>query len=182
MKIYVSLAAPDRKFSHADQHDLAYDMLHRALRQENSAYRIEGAYTILHEDKGKPYIEGRADIQFNVSHCHEAAVLALSHYPVGIDVQGAFPWKEKLARRICSPSEWQLLDRQQSTEDKRQLLHRLWCRKEAVLKCLGIGISVDLRGVDCLVHADVLSYGGQNMRFAEYEIGTVKLCVCEMVS
>lgn len=181
MKLYIRCSRPGERESHARQHEMAYVMLDRALRQTDSACHIDGDYTIDRTEKGKPYLSSHPYIHFNLSHCAEAVAVALSDHPVGIDVQGSFPWKENLARRICSEAEWAVLEALEDTEQKRQMLHRLWCRKEAVLKCVGTGIAADLREADCLPRDGVLIYDGGTFRFAEYEDQTMKLCVCEKI-
>ena len=99
---------------------------------------------------GKPYAVD-LPVQFNLSHSGPYALCAVAPYPVGADIQVLRPVKEPLIRRVCSPEELvylcTLADRSVQTERFIQL----WTVKEALLKCRGIGIRMELRTVNTVV-------------------------------
>lgn len=104
---------------------------------------------------GKPYLPGHPEILFNLSHSRNgyAAVVvsdSAEASAVGIDIEARFPYRELLARKICSESENRLLLEASSADEKKRLLNLFWSRKEAILKCKGTGIRQDLRLVDTL--------------------------------
>ena len=87
---------------------------------------------------GKPALAGQA-VRFNVSHSHEAALIAVSSAEVGVDVEHVCPrgtWAD-LARRYFTTEE---ADRIGDLE----AFYAVWTRKEAFLKALGLGLAYGL--------------------------------------
>ncbi len=99
-----------------------------------------------HGPFGKPEIvdrQNRAGLKFNVSHSADRGIIALSWgHAVGVDIES---WRgvddlSAVAESSLSPAEltvWRSAgqDRQQET------FFRLWTRKEALLKALGVGLT-----------------------------------------
>ncbi len=104
---------------------------------------------------GKPRLKGDSanGIQFNVSHSGDKVVMALVRGKrVGVDIEqvdAAIAGLE-LARQNFSLRE--VVDIEESPdEEKAKMFYRIWTRKEALLKAMGIGLgglSKDL----CLIH------------------------------
>ena len=93
---------------------------------------------------GKPYFPAMPRLHFNLSHCREAVVCALSDHPVGIDVEAVRHYKESLARYTMNEEEL----RQILTAERPDVAFtRLWTMKEAVLKRTGEGLRNDLKNV-----------------------------------
>jgi 4'-phosphopantetheinyl transferase len=89
-------------------------------------------------------VEG-SDVHFNLSHSGKWALIAVSEgAEVGVDVENVRRPDDlpAVARRLFSTGEQEALNR--LTEEKyAQAFYRCWTRKEAVLKALGFGLSVD---------------------------------------
>jgi 4'-phosphopantetheinyl transferase len=108
---------------------------------------------------GKPELASvpeRETRQFNLSHSHEAAVLALARRrAIGVDVeyvQEDFPFEE-VAHRFFSPKEVAAL----ATLPKRlqrEAFYKCWTSKEAFLKAKGTGLSGKLDEVDIVLTDD----------------------------
>jgi 4'-phosphopantetheinyl transferase len=99
---------------------------------------------------GKPMLEPAArekTIEFSLSHSGDVVLLAFSSRgAVGIDVEvvRADIDLHGLASRVLGPEEMTVIER--ADESLRpQLFFRAWARKEAVLKALGTGFSVEPR-------------------------------------
>ncbi|MCW8858631.1 MAG: 4'-phosphopantetheinyl transferase superfamily protein [Deltaproteobacteria bacterium] len=91
----------------------------------------------------KPFIAAvhKSDIQFNLSHSHSQAVLAVaSANEIGIDIEWIDPALnyQSLAEHFFLPEEQSLLNGY-PVDEKNHAFYRLWTRKEALLKCLGCG-------------------------------------------
>lgn len=128
---------------------MAYLLLCEGLRQE---YGIMERPLFEYGEHGKPSIVGHPEIHFNLSHCREAVVCALSDHPVGIDVEAVRHYKESLARYTMNEEEL----RQILTAERPDVAFtRLWTMKEAVLKRTGEGLRNDLKNV--LVNAPELT-------------------------
>lgn len=96
---------------------------------------------------GKPEISGGdfdSKLRFNLSHSHELAVLAVTREQrVGIDLEvtgGDRLEPVEIADACFSPDEQRLV-RQASSEERIDLFYRIWTRKEAILKGLGVGLN-----------------------------------------
>ena len=74
---------------------LAYLLLKKALRE---TFSFNGNPLFEYGEHGKPAIVGRPDIYFNLSHCREAVACAVSHHPIGIDVESVRSYHESVAR------------------------------------------------------------------------------------
>ncbi len=120
---------------------LAYLLLKRALHEE---YGIDENPLFEYNEHGKPSIVGHPDIYFNLSHCRQAVVCAVSDQPIGIDVESVRVFKESLVRYTMNDDEVQLI---LSAERPDVAFTRLWTMKEARLKLTGEGIQDNLKTV-----------------------------------
>ena len=118
-----------------------YLLLCEALREE---YGIAERPVFEYGEHGKPFIAGRSDIHFNMSHCREAAVCVVADRPVGIDVESIGRYRDSLARYTMSEAELALI----TAADRREVeFTRLWTMKEAKLKLSGEGLRTDMKTV-----------------------------------
>jgi 4'-phosphopantetheinyl transferase len=108
---------------------------------------------------GKPFLPtapGAPGLEFNLSHSHDLALIALATgRRVGIDVEwtkGSAP-VEGIARRFFSDAEQAWLA-EAPTGGRRKRFFRIWVRKEAYLKGRGEGISEWIHGTDFTSVAD----------------------------
>lgn len=87
---------------------------------------------------GKPYIVGKP-IYYNISHSGQYAVLVISDSDVGVDVQlKKKAQKRKLAERFFSKREQEMV---RTDKEDGERFYRIWCRKEAYGKYLGVGLN-----------------------------------------
>jgi len=95
--------------------------------------------------RGKPALAGRfatSDLRFNVSHCKDVAVYALSSgREVGVDVEAVrtLPDADDVAARWFSPREYATY-RALEPGDRALGFFQCWTRKEAFIKALGDGL------------------------------------------
>ena len=99
-------------------------------------------------EHGKPFatVDGRrADVSFNVSHSGKHGLIAIStHDWLGVDVE------ERVSKRdldgigslVFGPAERHALAIA-TGRDKVRLFYRLWCMKEALIKAIGAGFSLN---------------------------------------
>ena len=85
---------------------------------------------------------------FNLSHSGTMAVLAVSRsVDVGVDIERIRPVERGLARRFFSAAEVTALEALPA-DQWLDGFFRCWTRKEAVLKALGVGFSMNLASFD----------------------------------
>lgn len=136
---------------HEYQKKLAFDMLKQVFS--------DFLYTELREEDikrtklGKPYYAKDNGCCFNISHCKTAVVVAVSKYPVGIDVESMRQVKYIMVRKCCSPKELQYVmntkDSQKektaalSEEETKRFLH-MWTLKESYVKMTGEGLRMPI--------------------------------------
>ncbi len=97
--------------------------------------------------RGKPYIRGRDDIFFNISHSGDVAVLGLSGRELGVDIERCRTFKDSLKNYVFLPEELDMAKELTTGEGGSADLHmaftRLWTAKESVMKYSGLGISLE---------------------------------------
>lgn len=93
---------------------------------------------------GKPRIQGREDLHFNISHSGDWVALAWSGSEVGIDVESVEKDRNTagIASRFFTEEEQRFLFREETGQDRRFL--EIWTAKESYLKYLGTGLQKNL--------------------------------------
>ncbi len=92
------------------------------------------------EEHGKPYLTNYEGVHFNISHCREAIVTAISGHAVGVDVEGRRRFSNTLLQRSFNETEQESVLR---SDDPELEFARIWTRKEAWFKYTGTGILID---------------------------------------
>ena len=99
---------------------LAHLLLETALRRELG---LETVPPIARGARGKPWFPDLPDLHFNLSHSHGAAVCALHHLPVGVDVEKVRSAPKRLAAGLGD-----------------EAFFRLWTARGAAVKRAGLGV------------------------------------------
>lgn len=121
----------------------AYLLLCEGLRHD---YGLTELPRFEYGEHGKPVIVGHPDIHFNLSHCHEAAICAISDQPVGVDIESIRPLKESLVNYTMNDDE---VNQILTSENPALTFTSLWTMKEAVVKRSGLGLTNDLKHLLC---------------------------------
>lgn len=96
-------------------------------------------------EHGKPCLQLNKPLHFNMSHSMGWALIGISaHAPVGVDIELPRPLADwtALAQRSLSPAEWANLMALPPGRHAGAFL-QCWTRKEACLKALGSGLTVE---------------------------------------
>lgn len=110
-------------------------------------------------ESGQPIVTGVAEPAFaSLTHTRRVVAAAFAAARVGVDAEprDRVASQPALLARVCSASELRWLERQSESQRNEAFL-RLWTRKEAYGKAIGVGIGFDLRSTnfnpddDCLV-------------------------------
>ncbi|MDR2932236.1 MAG: 4'-phosphopantetheinyl transferase superfamily protein [Oscillospiraceae bacterium] len=146
---FLAVAAPEKRarigrfrFFADAQRALLGDMLARMLVAKAAGQDGRG---ILFDvgAHGKPFVLGRPDIHFNISHAGRYIAGAVDSSPVGIDIEVITPVKEKIADRFFAEDEKAYISAVGSAESTRRFFS-IWTRKEAYIKRDGRGLGVPL--------------------------------------
>ena len=115
-----------------------------------------GALTFTAGRHGKPSLAGPRGavekVRFNLAHSHDFALIAVAHNrEVGIDLERIRDSVDslKLAERFFAPKEFERLQQLPENQANRSFF-TLWTCKEAYLKAIGTGLSVDLNRCEVL--------------------------------
>lgn len=133
------------QFKHRANHFIATRVL---LRRALARYASVPAQDLLFArgEHGKPFLSNStAPIYFNLSHCDDLAVLAVSHRAdLGVDIETAGERDYlKIAKRYFHADEVQALNIC-AGDERKKLFFKLWTLKEAFFKATGGGISSGL--------------------------------------
>ena len=103
-----------------------------------------GQFTVEKAENGKPFLSGREDFHFNLSHADHWVVLAWGGTPVGVDVEKIRPDTDiaAVSRRFFHPQEQRSI---REAPDMGRRFFEIWTAKESYLKYLGTGLKTDLR-------------------------------------
>ena len=112
-----------------------------ALQDAASLYlkkRFIGEYSLNEHDK--PISD---KVKFNISHSNDYVVLAISDVDVGVDIEKIRPFKPNMIDFVSTKEEKEAIVDEES-------FFKVWTAKEALLKCLGTGLSLPLKIVPAL--------------------------------
>jgi 4'-phosphopantetheinyl transferase len=112
----------------------SYEMLMHLLH--TTPYACHTPPIFLYNEHGQPRIEGGPC--FSISHCKNAIAVAISHSPIGIDIEHLRTAKPELVARTMNQGEQERIWQSQNPD---WAFTELWTQKEAVLKMLGTGIT-----------------------------------------
>lgn len=122
------------------EHMLGRRLLDYGLRQEYALFLSDAS--IKTGEYGKPYLEGRPEIQFSISHCDGMAVCGIHHDGIGVDVERIRPFSVKAAKRMMSEEEAQA-----EPELSPKAFFRYWTLKESYLKAIGTGLAYPMKNI-----------------------------------
>lgn len=129
-----------------------YRASHTALRQLLSRHTGQPAHALRFAtgSHGKPRLEGPGAPAFNMSHSGRWALIGIGGaLPIGVDIEAPREMDDlmPLAERNFSASEYRALAALPEAERLRAFLC-CWTRKEACLKAIGSGLSIEPQGFE----------------------------------
>lgn len=123
-----------------------------------------------------PYIGGHPGLHVSISHSHGYAVAVVAGYAIGVDIEKIERRPRSLADYFCSEEECALLGAGPPGAEDDELITRLWSRKEALAKFLGLGGELVFR--DLNVTRDRVHIPGRSPAWARLVSGvTGAYCV-----
>ena len=96
------------------------------------------------KENNKPILKNIDGIFFNLSHSKEMAICAISTKEIGCDIQKKSDNSLEIADRFFSKEEIDLINKNNTKEEKEDMFYRLWTLKESYMKALGLGLNMGL--------------------------------------
>ncbi|MBQ2739113.1 MAG: 4'-phosphopantetheinyl transferase superfamily protein [Oscillibacter sp.] len=155
------VSTPDYQMLYAKASDERKDRADRYRRREDAIRCVTAdallryalgtsSYTVGKTSSGKPFIRGKDNFHYNLSHAGNWVVLAFGDSDVGVDVEQfrADTDIEAVASRFFSPEEQRYV--RKDPEKSREHFFEIWTAKESYLKYLGTGLKKDMRAFSVL--------------------------------
>ncbi len=128
---------------HSDSHKLLLDCarIHTGFPHNE--------LSVIRERGKKPYFAHHPEIHFSVSHSGNCWICAYAESDIGVDIQicGNMTRAAKLADRFFHHDEALAV---KNAENPDAVFFKIWSRKEAVVKMLGIGIDASFSSFSVL--------------------------------
>lgn len=129
-------------------------LLQRSLAVRTGDTLPLDALTVLSTPDGAPLtlLAGRSAPALSISHSRDRALCALSWWPglaLGADIEAVEPRAPVFVADYFNPTERALIERAPTTLHDT-LITTVWSAKEAALKALRLGLTVDTRSITCL--------------------------------
>ncbi|HTS24065.1 MAG TPA: 4'-phosphopantetheinyl transferase superfamily protein [Casimicrobiaceae bacterium] len=137
-----------------------------------------GAVPIVRGERGRPKLDGTAELDFNISHTEGIALIGLARSGrIGVDVERARRDVEAdgLARKFLTSSERATLEQLDGAARRARFL-RYWTCKEAMSKATGDGLSAPFRHLDVRLDDAIELLVGP----APYERAQWRLCAVKV--
>lgn len=120
-----------------------YMLLLHGLQEEYGL--TEDQIVIEIADSGKPYLSSHPHIYFNLSHCDGGVACGISNGPIGVDVESMRKIDNRVANRVFSVSEQEILAH---SKNPTHTFIAMWTLKESWLKATEYGLSYALNQVN----------------------------------
>ena len=118
----------------------SYVMLRELLERQGLSH----PFIFAQNEHGKPYLKDHPDVHFNLSHCKNGIMVAVSNQPIGVDIESYRNVSDSLIRYTMNEAEQHII---QTSDDPIRTFTEYWTKKEAVFKLRGTGITKDLHGL-----------------------------------
>jgi 4'-phosphopantetheinyl transferase len=155
---FFSIMSEDEKKKAADykfeKDKIRYIISRGVLRELVSNYTdgLPGDVKFFYNKSGKPYISGKNNLKFNLSHSGDFAIYAFaSGTEIGIDMEYIRNLEnpDSLAKTTLSDIEYKIF-KSTPGNGRLGLFFRYWIHKEAFLKADGQGITNSLKNIEFL--------------------------------
>lgn len=158
---YRSLSVPKRREEWLLGRWTAKRLIQRVISHDSNVSVRPQDIQIHNRSDGSPVVElaGLASLTLTISHSHGhafCAVVAGSNQLIGADLEHIEPRSKLFAEDYFTTPENDVLDRAKSEAQRSLLTTAIWSGKEASLKAVRAGLTVDTRSVTCLFDLDGL--------------------------
>lgn len=141
---------------------------HVMLREMLESMGLSHPFLFGKNEHGKPYLIDYPEVYFNLSHCKNGIIVAVSDQPIGVDIESYREVSDSLIRYTMNEEERRIIT---ESDDPVCTFTEYWTKKEAVFKLRGTGIT---KGLHELLDGDELveTFVNTEKRYA-YSIATL---------
>lgn len=158
MKIYIREF--DKKITSKDSINLAKISIRDNFKIVNENLFIKRM------ESGKPYVDNKKDIFFNISHSNNVLVCVVDKFDIGIDIEKMLNRDFKsLSKVFCTDEEYGCLCSLSGVEQKKEF-YKLWTVKESFSKLLGKGLKIKFSNIQ--VKDNFIVFNGKRYNFKNY--------------
>ncbi len=141
----------------------------------------DAAASLEYGPQGKPFIKGREDLYFNVSHSGSKVFLGISDKEIGVDIERNKEFKDSLVNYVFGEGDKKCAE---STADPiNKAYTRLWTVKESIMKHSGKGISLAPKSIELNLDGKEIiaksqDYDCTNLNLTSFEVEDYQMTVC----
>ena len=118
------------------------------LREMLESMGLSHPFIFTKNEHGKPFLKDYPEVHFNLSHCKNGILVAVSNEPVGVDIESYHEANDSLIRYTMNDEERRIIT---ESDDPVRAFTEYWTKKEAVFKLRGTGIT---KGLHDLLNGD----------------------------
>lgn len=158
---------------------LSGELLARKLLHQTFGISVNET-EFLYAEKGKPFIGGRNDVHFNISHSGNTVAAAVAQNRIGVDIEHFRKINYRIAERYFTPVELLYIHTQNEPEKTRSFFE-IWTIKESFLKAIGTGLTRSLSSFEVTNDAGRFSISGKGSEFFKvnaFRFQDYQLAVC----
>ncbi|HLT33962.1 MAG TPA: 4'-phosphopantetheinyl transferase superfamily protein [Aquaticitalea sp.] len=149
LKEYLTSVEAQRAQKYRHTHDRNRFITCRSLLKYLMAKETGLEVSQIHFEKNsshKPYFPLDRSIFFNIAHAGNYAIIAISKYELGVDVEFMDPNFDfnEIISTVFNDKEIAFIA---NSKDKRYWFYKFWTRKEAIVKAVGKGIDDELHKI-----------------------------------
>ncbi len=109
-------------------------------------------FEIKNNEYGKPMVLNQP-LFFNKSHTKDISVAVIDTKLCGIDIENIRNYDDIMARKICTPNEYNYI---QKSKNKNYSFTLIWVLKESYLKYLGTGLAYPLKKIEFIKNGKLI--------------------------
>ncbi len=161
-----------------DTYSLQSSFAHSFLKKRLAEYIgcSEDEFTILKDEKGKPYLKDIPEANISISHTKGAVMVGFSNHPIGVDIERVKTRRKSVESRVFTMSESNLID---SSADENKAFFSLWTLKESYLKAIGTGFSDNAKEIEFYSLSNPVNSNQNSFLFETGEWEECAFSVCE---
>lgn len=161
-----------------DSYSIQSSAAHSLLKKKLAEYIgcSDAEFTILKDEKGKPYLKDIPVVCLSISHTKGAVMVGFSNRPIGVDIECVKMRRKSVESRVFTESETTLID---SAKDEDLAFFHLWTLKESYLKAIGTGFLDNAKDIEFYSLSNPVKSNTEDFSFETGEWEGFVFSICE---